>query len=461
MKPAMAGMDPNSVQEYLERLLSGPAHPEHAFVLSRYTFRQVYQLAGQIHERFSGERGPVCVATEDRGVLAATLLASLSRGFPLILPYALSEQAISEIHQSRSLSTVVADRPDIVPENISAFIPDLRNLHPEILSLPLSVDPDSIILSFFTGGSTGKPKMWAKTPRNLFSEALFHSRRYGISETDCILATVPPYHIYGFLYSVLIPFVSSAGVVPEICTFPEEIRTAFRNHSPTRFASVPMHYRILNGTELHAPTLRTAFSSAGKLDPADADYFHRKTGADVVEIYGSTETGGIADHIAGSAGDATLTPFEVVEWKLAGERLCVRSPFISPDIETDADGFFRTGDRIEVREDGTFLLLGRADGIVKVGGKRVDLEWVRGKLKSVSGVSDAVVISEAREEGRENTLYAVVQGTVDPEGMKMVLTSAGLEPHATPRRIKVVDTIPVTASGKYDRQAIAALFHEV
>ena len=52
----------------------------------------------------------------------------------------------------------------------------------------------------------------------------------------------------------------------------------------------------------------------------------------------------------------------------------VRSPYISPDLTVDADGFFTAGDRVEAKEENRFALKGRADMVTKVGGKRVDLE---------------------------------------------------------------------------------------
>ncbi|WP_172684100.1 AMP-binding enzyme [Desulfosarcina cetonica] len=54
---------------------------------------------------------------------------------------------------------------------------------------------------------------------------------------------------------------------------------------------------------------------------------------------------------------------------------------------------------------------------------------------------------------------AVVEGAADVESLN-TLTAASLEPYARPRRIKVVDRIPVTAAGKYDRRQIEAYFKE-
>ena len=107
-----------------------------------------------------------------------------------------------------------------------------------------------------------------------------------------------------------------------------------------------------------------------------------------------------------------------MDWKITEDRLSVRSPFISPEIDTDPDGFFTTGDRVAADGRQRFTLIGRADGVVKVGGNRVDLEAVRDALRQVSGVEDAVIVAVAGSSGRENDLYAVIQGQIDPEELK-------------------------------------------
>jgi acyl-coenzyme A synthetase/AMP-(fatty) acid ligase len=104
------------------------------------------------------------------------------------------------------------------------------------------------------------------------------------------------------------------------------------------------------------------------------------------------------------------------------------------------------------------MLLGRTDGIVKVGGKRVDLEAVRQAIKDQSGVRDALVIALSVGRARENQIVALVEGETTVADLNRALAEM-LAPYARPRGIKVVDRIPLTAAGKYDRKHIEALFH--
>jgi len=438
----------------LEQILTDHRHSKREFVISKYTYEDIYCLAADIRNSLKSINGMICLCAEDKGLIAAALLACLDSDLTMVLPYAFSERAIREVHQVVRFKTAVTDQPEKLPPEIDSIVPD-SNCTVDAF-FPLITGPDSVFLKFYTGGSTGKPKIWSKTPRNLFEEAFYLSQRFNISEDDRILATVPPYHIYGFLFTVLIPFVSSARVVAEICTFPQEIRNALQYHSATILVSVPMHYRILRGGEIPGDSLRLAFSSAGKLDKKDGNYFHNKTGVDLVEIYGSTETGGIAT-CSLAENEIPMKPFDVVDWKVMDERLCVRSAFISPEISRDSEGFFMTGDRVRIKGNNTFTLLGRVDGIVKVGGKRVDMEEIRNKLKQIQKVTEVIIFAVPDAHGKENEIWALVQGSID-KNLLREKASKDIEPYAIPRRIRIVDEIPTSSTGKYDRKVLKRMF---
>jgi acyl-coenzyme A synthetase/AMP-(fatty) acid ligase len=216
-----------------------------------------------------------------------------------------------------------------------------------------------------------------------------------------------------------------------------------------------MHYRVLKGSSFRFSSLRRSFSSGGSLDDTDAEYFFRKTGVEVTEVMGSTETGGIAYRLNSGAG-GKWNPFDNVEWKISEERLLVNSEFISKELLRDDESFFTTGDRASYDGEKSFKLLGRADGVVKVAGKRVDLSSVQKKIKQISGVEDAVVISLPSPQGRENIIAAIVEGNAGYSEIKKSL-SKSLEHYEVPRRIKIIDKIPRTPAGKYDRLKITEI----
>jgi acyl-coenzyme A synthetase/AMP-(fatty) acid ligase len=439
-------------QKALDDLLCGPRFPDKEYSHG-VTFAEVYSMAAELRLALADARQggqSICLAVEDKAVMAAALLAAIGGGPTLLLPYACSAKVLHGLQQSTGFSSALAD-PNVVPEGVRPItLPSAGSKRG--LSCP-AVSLQSELLKIFTGGSTGTPQLWSKTVENIFSEGLFLARRYQITEHDCLLATVPPYHIYGLLFSVIVPLLTSATVVGTIPSFPTEIASAVADHQVTVFISVPPHYRVLHQQKMN---LRLAFSSAGMLDQEDNERFCRCNGVGVVEVYGSTETGGIASRDR-SRGEEYFTPFSTVDYRIKQNRLAVRSPYLSPDLAVDKEGFYLTADRVEEGGHGQFSLRGRADKVTKVGGKRVDLEQISLLLKKEPGIVDCVVTALPENGGRGHRIGALIQGkTADIALMQKNLAEA-LEPYALPRRIKKVEQIPMTRNGKYDWNAIVSL----
>lgn len=447
----------DQIGKSLGRLLQGPQDPERPFVCGGASYAEVYHLAAGLRQEFAqrrpGEPG-ICLALDDKALVAAALLATLAGGPPLILPHALSAQGLEQLHERTGATLALIDRDRPLPAAMQAV--SVKPLATPLGTHNQDVPGDAELLRIFTGGSTGTPQIWSKSAINLFCEGFFLARHYQVSTTDSILATIPPYHIYGLLYSVIMPLVAGATVIEETPSFPNEIIATVQRHHATILAAVPAHYRVLRDKALG---LRLAFSSAGMLDKEDEEAFTRHNPRGIIEVYGSTETGGIATRIR-ARGEEQFTPFSLIRWKRCEERLAVASPYLSPELKRDGDGYFLTNDRIKVTADGGFFLTGRIDAITKVGGKRVDLDEICRLIKGMEAVEDCYVIALPEPSGREHRICALVEGDqIDCQGLLKTL-GLSLEPYALPKRLKKVNKIPVTGSGKYDRQAIILLLEE-
>jgi acyl-coenzyme A synthetase/AMP-(fatty) acid ligase len=426
------------------------------FIFSGYSYGEIFELAAGLKKTLSrrGEEKTLCLCTENKAVIAACILASLAGSCQLIFPYAFSAHALAEMYDAVGFNTAIADHPEEMPAGVKIITPlagKISDIDPEEIR-----DPDEPFLQLFTGGSTGKPKVWSKSPRNLFAEAFYWKEKFDLSAKDLFVSTVPTYHIYGLFFSVILPFVAQAKVLSDIYTFPQEIISTTNKHKATVLVSVPIHYRSLKVDNLFAPSLKVAFSSSGVLNRSDAIHFQNKTGLGITEIYGSTETGGIA---ARSISEHTESwkPVDVVSWKISGKRLSIKSPFISAEMEKDSEEFCVTGDEVQPDKGNRFILLGRADGIVKVAGKRVDLLDVQNKILTLPTVIDALVVALPAEKGRESVIAAVVACKLNKIQLKKMMLEK-LEPYAMPRRIKIVSSIARAATGKIDRGKIEQIF---
>jgi acyl-coenzyme A synthetase/AMP-(fatty) acid ligase len=427
------------------------------FTPSGPTVGEIEALAAGIRGCFS-ERGapadePVCLCVGERSHLLAALLASMAGAPPFILPHAFHPQVLKEVHGVRPFRLILADTAVEPPEGVVVI--GMEECHPSRRSLKLVRPPDKAFLSLFTGGSTGKPRIWPKTPANLFGEALHLAKTFGIGGSDLIVPTVPPQHIYGLLFSVLLPFVASARVLGRTCTFPQEILSALQNEGGTVLISVPIHYRAMRAGGIRRFSLRLALSSAAPLDDEDAAFFREQTGLAITEIYGSTETGGMAIRTYGG-NHGSWEPFACIDWKILSGHLCVRSTFVSPDLPHDVEGFFITADRVAKVGENRFTLRGRADHIIKVAGKRVDLEEIREKIRRIPGVTDAYVTAVPLKRARQTEIAALVESDLPARNLRAAIRSMDSSA-GRPRSIRIVEAIPILPNGKIDRERVDEL----
>ncbi len=428
----------------------------HDFIPGKTGYQKLYAMAAYFRSCFLKAKDrslPVCLAAEDRTVIAAAVLAAFSSGTTLALPHSFSSMALEEMQNMTGFCSAVVDCQRRLPTSVATFFPETEEKATEISFAQVSLRAE--LLSLFTGGSTGSPKIWSKTAANIFSEALFMVQEFGIVEEDTLAATISPCHIYGLLFSVIVPLMASASVLAETPLFPAEIAECVKKNNVTVFISVPAHYRVLNGRKT-SEKLRIAFSSAGMLAEEDSLAFSKQNKVPVVEVYGSTETGGLASRNR-FACEKYFTPLKPVRWQIRGQRLYVQSPFISPDVPVNKENLFLSGDKVRSCGETCFSLHGRADAVTKVGGERVDLDEVRDVLQQQPGVKECVVIGIADKTGRGNRIGALVRG----EGIQLTRIRKELpsllETAALPRILKETAAIPTTGSGKYDREAILRL----
>lgn len=448
-----------TVSRIITRLLAGPDRPGQAFTMPGWNYGDLYQAARRIKFWFDHQtenEAPVCLCTDDRGIMAAAMLATLAGGPPLLIPHALSSTALLEVHQATGFDLAIAAAGDLLPPGVTVMDPARLTDEVETLASVDEPDPDRPWVFLFTGGSTGAPRLWSKTATNLLGEVGYLVERFGVSQNDRILATVPATHIYGMLYSLLTPLVASARVVSQTPSFPEEIKQQMADASPTIFISVPIHYRALKENPPNKGAMRLAFSSAGPLPEADGAAFSAATGVELFEIYGSTETGGIATRCR-ARGEEGLTPYGCIQWRVAGDSLDIRSDFLSRELPIRESGWFTVSDRVNPHGGDGFVVVGRVDSIVKVGGNRVDLDKVRQAILNMDGIDEALVLARAVETGRDSEIAALAVGGLSAADVRKALDKV-LEPHERPRRLRMIDEIPMAATGKIDRPAIEALF---
>jgi acyl-coenzyme A synthetase/AMP-(fatty) acid ligase len=204
---------------------------------------------------------------------------------------------------------------------------------------------------------------------------------------------------------------------------------------------------------------RAVFSSGGVLPPDAGADVARVLGPQVIEVYGSTETSGVAWRRGSNDGFRLLPSVEV---RAPDQLLEVRSPF------SGYEEWLAMGDRVDLRQDGSLELLGRADRVAKIEDKRVSLSEIERRLREHAFVKDAVAVP--LEDERRQYVGVVVELTDagraallerGKRAVSMTLRGAlrgRIDAVALPRVYRYPTTIPVDAQGKRQLAALGALF---
>ncbi|HEY1042994.1 MAG TPA: AMP-binding protein [Telluria sp.] len=322
--------------------------------------------------------------------------------------------------------------------------------------------PDFEALVVLTSGSTGAAQAVPKKLSQLDSEIEILEHTFGEACADAqVVATVSHQHIYGLLFKVLWPLCAGRRVQAHSVAYPEQLaamlgeRSSILVSSPAHLGRLPQH------VDWPRDSIRAVFSSGGPLPEEAVPVCERMLGHAPVEVYGSSESGGIAWRQRRAGAPAHWNAFASVEWRTGEDgELKIRSPHLRDDA------WFAMADRVRDAGAGAFELLGRADRIVKVEGKRVSLDALEAGLRASSLVIDARIVPDDAENAR---LAAFVipsasghsllarEGKLALNRRLRALLGELAETVALPRRWRYLDAFPVNPQGKTPRAVLLAL----
>jgi acyl-CoA synthetase (AMP-forming)/AMP-acid ligase II len=324
---------------------------------------------------------------------------------------------------------------------------------------PAQALPDPLVV-VFTSGSSGDPLPCPKRLADLENELRGLEQAFGSAlDGAWIAGTVSHQHIYGLLFRVLWPLCAGRPSVPGILRYPEEIAALAAEAPRLALVSSPAFLKRLPEAPLR-PGLAWVSSSGGPLSFDAAQACARVLGCAPIEVYGSSETGGVAWRERRLEQQA-WAPFVGVQARVDAESGLLE---LRSDRVSGGQDWLRTADRAQMDGAG-FLLLGRADRVAKVEEKRVSLSALERALEALAPVQEARLVVVP---GRRDELGAVLvlRDGSRPEGaakaalLKQLKAglSMGFEAVVLPRRWRVVAQLPQDAQGKSTQAALAALF---
>lgn len=374
---------------------------------------------------------------------------------------------------------------DLTPAMVQALAADVHALATDLPAAPTSLarvlaseepgvlpaeplDSEQPLLAIFTSGSTGAPAAIPKRLRQLFAEVdaleSAFGARMGAAE---VMGLVSHQHIYGLLFRVLWPLAAARTFHAERVPYVETLLQHWPAESRAAVIASPAHLKRLPQQPcLDTARLALSFSSGGALPQEALPDCQRVFGQPPIEIFGSSETGGIAwrQQVAPSgASTAGWTVLPGIDWRVAAEgKLQLRSAHLPMPGE-----WYDSADRVRSTEGG-FELLGRADRILKIEGTRVSALAIEGALLATGllaelrvfvldapGREQLAVLAQPNEAGwrvwdagGRPAMVARLRSHLIPLVDRVVL----------PKRWRFVSQLPANDQGKTTLDAMRAQF---
>ncbi len=341
------------------------------------------------------------------------------------------------------------------------------------------IDLETICAIVFTSGTSGQPKGAQLTYGNFLYSAMASAYRLGVMPEDRWLICLPMFHVGGLSILYRSCLYNTAVVLYEGSFDPVRIVMQLRRDCVTMLSIVPTQlYRLLQSADGILASLRLILLGGAACTPelfAQAQQHQ----LNIAATYGLTEaTSQVATTLPeqfyakqGNVGrplpftsvrildeqGSALPSGEIGEIAIAGPTI-MRGYLGMPDIPSGA--WFISGDIGYLDDDGDLYILQRRSDLIISGGENVYPAEVENILRSHPDIEDAVVIGRSDPEwGQRVTAAIVLCANKSLTSEQVSAFCAGkLAGYKCPREYIFVESLPLTASGKLDRRAVAGLF---
>lgn len=302
----------------------------------------------------------------------------------------------------------------------------------------------------FTSGTQGKPVGAFKSKQNLESEITELCKILAPYNPKKVISTVPFIHIYGILTSVVLPLRLDINLFFKEHFLPHDLLSCITPHSIV--VVTPLYIKSLLRLEECRDLSQSVFiSSTAPLDADIAKEFIAKFNTHLIQLFGSTETGGIAY----KRGDEALwTPIAGVKTSTDENNLLhISSSHVSQLLYEDGfkhtKGVVQSFDYAEFSGE-QFKIIGRSSQIFKVAGKRystLHVEAILENLKEIEKAFVTIVYIKTALKDESLCIYLQVKEEVSFKEMRRVLKES-IGNIKIPIEFQIVEKIPTTLLGK-------------
>ncbi len=387
------------------------------------------------------------------------------------------EKLISELEGGVEIIHLEDVREQIKPQDKALAL--LGPTFPTVLAATPNPEDPGVIL--FTSGTEGAPKGVVLSHRNIIANIEQISAHVELLPTDIFFNPLPTFHCYGLTAGALWPILNGYPVVFHPSPLQTKIipKRIFETGSTVLFATDTFLSQYMRASpDGGMSSLRIAVCGAERVRDETRQAAEKRFGFEVLEGYGVTEAspvlaanqpGDIRSGTVGKLLPAVETRLEPVEGLEGAGRLFVRGPnvmqgYLSADnpgvVMPLPDGWHDTGDIVSINDEGYMSIRGRLKRFAKIGGEMVSLAVVENCASAVwPDNMHAAAIMPDPKKGEQVIL--VTDRKEAPRGLLLAWAqSHGVPEIAVPKKIVMVDEIPVLGTGKIDYLKVKTLAEE-
>ncbi|MCK5872486.1 MAG: AMP-binding protein, partial [Methylococcales bacterium] len=344
-------------------------------------------------------------------------------------------------------------------------------------------DANEAAVVLFTSGSEGTPKGVVLSHRNILANIHQIKSRISFNAQDTVLNFLPLFHSFGFTAGTILPLMNGIktfyypsplhySIVPEIA-YEQNATIMFGTNTFLGAYAKKAHPYDFN-------SMRYVIAGAEKLQNTTRDLWMEKFGIRILEGYGATETAPVIsvntpmDCKIGTVGrfmPAMNYKLEAIKGIENGGKLHVSGANIMkgylladhpgklvPPHSIYGEGWYDTGDIVEVDDEGYIIIKGRSKRFAKIGGEMVSLMVVETLALKTWPEAHHAAISVPDSKKGEQILLLTTQKQASPQALKK--NGDGLSAIHFPKTVFVIHELPLLATGKIDYPQASVIAHE-
>ncbi|MFD4461980.1 (2,3-dihydroxybenzoyl)adenylate synthase [Nocardia sp. NPDC058480] len=355
-------------------------------------------------------------------------------------------------------------------------------------SLP-DVDPSEIAVMLVSGGTTGLPKLIARTHDDYVYNATASAQVCELTPDDVYLATLPAAHNFPLACPGILGTVATGGAIAfTLDPSPEAAFAAIEKHRVSVTGVVPPLAQLWSAAvdweDADLSSLRLLQVGGARLAEVNAREVEPALQCTLQQVFGMAE--GLLNYtrldddkeLVCTTQGRPLSPADELRVVDAdgddvaqGEEgeLLTRGPYTlrgyyrAPEHNARAftpDGFYRSGDLVRQLPSGHLIVSGRIKDVINRGGENISCDELEEHLLAHPAVRHAAAVGLPDASlGEKACVVLVVTGDLPTLGeIKTFLTERGLATYKLPDLVRQADSLPITAVGKIDKKALVRLF---